>query len=717
MDVWLLENSWYPASQHKDRLDTLLSLPFGVAAVPHFSLRPHPAVISIAVVKKLHELRNMPQELKVLRPYKGKLHHFCRGNNIPYLIITFGGAKHVQQTPKDHFGLVETVCKELVEKSLDEVPAGTSFVSLSCQGTVRQKKAAPGLGGWKGRQHRAATSKGAALRHLHQASRPGMVAAAGDSHGPAVVLMPLFPRTRCRAARRHHLRAQAASPSAQEETAEPLGVLKLEYSGPQILCIPNSKTRGVDLESPLVLSARGSSSRTRASRVEATGHVIPALEQPEGAFQSYSIEKCHRLNNPHSLSCSSQDLFSRPFTSFVALLWTRSRTSTFLVVRGPKLNTVFEDAIGFLGHLGTLRAHIQVALDQHSQVLFRWAAFQPLFPKPPVLHRVVVTQVQDPALDLVEPHTVGLGPWIQPVQVPLQSLPTLKQINAPAQFGVVCKFTEGALNPLLLNRTGPNTEPWGTPIVTGRQLDLNPFTITLWARPSSQFFTQQKCPIFQDFFALQDCVPRDFINEAPKQAKVCPLEVQGSSSADPPPYFSNNQKLYHFVIVMAKTASNHHITHKSVFVCKQQVQQGNFPSWFTYQLCQEVIFHTLQEPPRLLPLRCVVFPADIWGKDFSLRIEKFCCCKASYSQCFLSWTCIAWPEVSHGVKRQEDHFLFLTLFAEINTTNFVRHPNCSDFSLVQGMFKGSCKEEQHQKDSNTESEILGYPQWISVLLT
>ncbi|KAK4828019.1 hypothetical protein QYF61_022796 [Mycteria americana] len=32
----------------------------------------------------------------------------------------------------------------------------------------------------------------------------------------------------------------------------------LEYSGPQILCIPDSKTLRVDLESPLVFSARGS---------------------------------------------------------------------------------------------------------------------------------------------------------------------------------------------------------------------------------------------------------------------------------------------------------------------------------------------------------------------------------------------------------------------------------------------------------------------------
>jgi len=38
------------------------------------------------------------------------------------------------------------------------------------------------------------------------------------------------------------------------------------------------------------------------------------------------------------------------------------------------------------------------------------------------LRGVGVTQGQDPALGLVEPHTVGLSPSIQPVQTPPQSL-------------------------------------------------------------------------------------------------------------------------------------------------------------------------------------------------------------------------------------------------------------------------------------------------------
>ncbi|KAK4814102.1 hypothetical protein QYF61_008197 [Mycteria americana] len=150
--------------------------------------------------------------------------------------------------------------------------------------------------------------------------------------------------------------------------------------------------------------------------------------------------------------------------------------NVLLVMRGPKLNTVFEvqphqcrvqghdhfptpaghtipdtsqDAVGLLGHLGTLPAHVQLAASQHPQVLFCQAAFQPLFPKPVALHGVVVAQVQDLALGLVKPHTIGLGPCIQPVQIPLQSLPTLKQIDTAAQFGVVCKLAEGTLNPLI----------------------------------------------------------------------------------------------------------------------------------------------------------------------------------------------------------------------------------------------------------------------------
>ena len=93
----------------------------------------------------------------------------------------------------------------------------------------------------------------------------------------------------------------------------------------------------------------------------------------------------------------------------------------FLLVRGPKLNTAFEvqphqrcvqrddylpapagstisdtsqGAIGLLGHLGTLLAHIQPVADQHPHILLCQEDFQPLCPKPVPLHTVVTAQVQ-----------------------------------------------------------------------------------------------------------------------------------------------------------------------------------------------------------------------------------------------------------------------------------------------------------------------------------
>ncbi|RMC00686.1 hypothetical protein DUI87_23304 [Hirundo rustica rustica] len=79
------------------------------------------------------------------------------------------------------------------------------------------------------------------------------------------------------------------------------------------------------------------------------------------------------------------------------------------------------------------------------QVLFCWAAFQPLFLKPVTEPAVAVTKEKDLALGLVELHTNVLSPLIQPLQMPLQSLPALQQINTPAQLAVIHKLIEGKL--------------------------------------------------------------------------------------------------------------------------------------------------------------------------------------------------------------------------------------------------------------------------------
>ncbi|KAK4826124.1 LOW QUALITY PROTEIN: hypothetical protein QYF61_005276 [Mycteria americana] len=222
---------------------------------------------------------------------------------------------------------------------------------------------------------------------------------------------------------------------------------------------------------PLVLSLVTWEKRPTPTSLQPPFHVVVESDEvsPQPPFLQAKQSQLPQpllirllLQTLHQLRCPSLD--------------TLQHLNVPLVVGGPKLNTVFEvwphqcrvqghnhfpspaghaifdtgqDAIGLLGRLGTLLAHIQAAVNQHPQVLLCQAAFQPLFPKPVALHGVAVAQVQDLALGLVKPHTIHPSPSIQPVQVPLQSLPTLQQINTPTQLGVVCKLTESTLDPFV----------------------------------------------------------------------------------------------------------------------------------------------------------------------------------------------------------------------------------------------------------------------------
>lgn len=54
---------------------------------------------------------------------------------------------------------------------------------------------------------------------------------------------------------------------------------------------------------------------------------------------------------------------------------------------------------------GHTLANVQLLLTS----FFHWATFQPLCPKPVALNGIVVIQVQDLAVNLVGPHTIGLS--------------------------------------------------------------------------------------------------------------------------------------------------------------------------------------------------------------------------------------------------------------------------------------------------------------------
>ncbi|KAK4826721.1 hypothetical protein QYF61_010974 [Mycteria americana] len=82
-------------------------------------------------------------------------------------------------------------------------------------------------------------------------------------------------------------------------------------------------------------------------------------------------------------------------------------------------------------------------------------AKQPQLPQPLLIRLLLQTlhQLRCPSLDTLQHLNVSLvvgGPKLNTVfEVPLQSLPPLKQINTPTQLGVICKLTEGALDPFI----------------------------------------------------------------------------------------------------------------------------------------------------------------------------------------------------------------------------------------------------------------------------
>ncbi|TRZ25703.1 hypothetical protein HGM15179_001422 [Zosterops borbonicus] len=135
---------------------------------------------------------------------------------------------------------------------------------------------------------------------------------------------------------------------------------------------------------------------------------------------------------------------------------------------------------------------------QHPQVLFHLGTVQPHCPQPAMLQGVVAAKMQDSTLGLIKLHFVGLCLSTQPFQVSLQSHPIFQQIDTFSQLSVICKFTNERLNTLIhvINENTEQSWPQHRPMrdTTGDwpQLDAAPFTTTLWARPSSQFLTQQR---------------------------------------------------------------------------------------------------------------------------------------------------------------------------------------------------------------------------------
>lgn len=128
-----------------------------------------------------------------------------------------------------------------------------------------------------------------------------------------------------------------------------------------------------------------------------------------------------------------------------------------------------------------------------------------------------------------------------------------------------------------------------------------------WPAPVSLNFS-----LFQDvrLGLLCFCILRDFLNQHPKQAKVCPVGVQGSSSIYPLIISSRNTSC-HFVITVCKMTSSHHIT--PLVLCSQAAGLTVYLPLLTHSpaVSGSYIPHIPGTPPSLLPFCCAVFTADI----------------------------------------------------------------------------------------------------------
>ena len=82
-----------------------------------------------------------------------------------------------------------------------------------------------------------------------------------------------------------------------------------------------------------------------------------------------------------------------------------------------------QDTVGLLGCECTLSAHVQLFIHQYPQVRLPRASLNPFIPQLVLTVGVALTQVQDLALGLVEPHEVHKGPLLKLVQVPLDGIP------------------------------------------------------------------------------------------------------------------------------------------------------------------------------------------------------------------------------------------------------------------------------------------------------
>ena len=127
---------------------------------------------------------------------------------------------------------------------------------------------------------------------------------------------------------------------------------------------------------------------------------------------------------------------------------------------------------------------------------FRRTALQPSVSQFVHITRITPSQLENPVLALVRFH-VADDCQLSNLCISLckDSLPSMES-TAPPSLVSSANLLKVHSTPVprsfmkTLKSTGPKTDPWGIPLVTGCKPDITPFTIILWAQPISKLLTE-----------------------------------------------------------------------------------------------------------------------------------------------------------------------------------------------------------------------------------
>lgn len=108
---------------------------------------------------------------------------------------------------------------------------------------------------------------------------------------------------------------------------------------------------------------------------------------------------------------------------------------------------------------------------------------------------------------------------------------------------------------------------------------------------------------------LLKTVSQGTLNHCPELAKLCPLAGQGRPLVDALSSLPKNWKLSFCGDSAQDSLWPHHP--QSFSSHKQKAPWGLPLLAHTHHLCKEIVFHTIQEPPRMPLLYCAEFPAEI----------------------------------------------------------------------------------------------------------